>query len=851
MVDFANVAIPHRDIYEGRFTLDVYASDLWDVVKGVAPEEYRDRELFFLRTYETDGLRQIVSQAEARLKGEPADPVVQLQTPFGGGKTHTLIYLYHKAKEWKANVFVFCGDKISARDSTLWEEMERQLSGRVERFKGEIAPGGEKIKEFLTHFEPLLILMDEVHAYLVSAQAIRVGDSNLADQSLLFIQTLTNVIKSMEKTAMYVSLPSSSPYSGEEANKLLANLKHIVGRVERVYTPITDEEVASVIRKRLFSKVDEEKAKRIVNEFIEFSEREKILPQGVEKSHYRERFLKSYPFQPELIDVLYQRWGSFPEFQRTRGVLRLLALVVHSLIGKNRPFIRLADFDLSNESIRRELVKHIGSEYDSIIAQDITSETSGAKKVDKALGDSYRPYYFGTKVATTIFMYSFSGAGEKGTTKNEIKLSASEPSVGSSIIVETIDKLKETLFYLDEENLYFKNRPNLNKVLIDKIENISEEKIEEVEMDLLKKELKGDFENYIWPKNSKDVPDSPKLKLIVLRRVNGMNEIYEKYGERPRIYKNTLLFVVADSNERPRFEEVLKKKFAWEAIDKDSTLSLTEAQKREVKEKIKRFEEQIRSALRNLYRKVFLPAKDELKEIDLGIATYGKDRSLDKELYERLKSEGEILSNLSPKVLIDKYLKDSEYVKTKEIYETFLKVPGEPRIYSEDILKSAIEKGVKEGIFGLGILEENKILCKYYKEDCEVSLEEDEIIIKKEICEEELKKERYEKEELQTYRETDEIVLEPVSEAVRSFEESIAPKQLDLFSSLKLDLEMPSGKFSDFVSTERFLKTKFKNIKIRISIEASDGAISKFEYEDKIKEAFLQSGIKVLKEDLK
>lgn len=844
MTSFTEIAIPHRDILEGRFTLDAYASDLWDVVKGTAPEEYRDRETFFERTYETEGLRQIVQSAESRLKGGVSDPIVQLQTPFGGGKTHTLIYLYHKAKEWNANVFVFSGDKVSAKEITIWEEMERQLSGKVELFKGKVPPGGEQIKRFLNQYEPLLILMDEVHAYLVGAQGVKIEETNLATQSLLFIQILTNTVKSMNKTALFLSLPASSPYDDFSAQNLLNKLKNIAGRTERVVAPVNDEEVTEIIRRRLFSRVDETKAKKVIKEFVDYADKENILPHGIEKAHYRDMFLKSYPFQPEVIDVLYKRWGSFPNFQRTRGVLRLLALVGHSLISLKRPYIRLADFNLKNEDIRRELIKHIGQEFDSIIAQDITSETSGARKVDRAVGESYRAYYFGTAVATTIFMYSFSGAGQKGATVTEIKLSASEPSVSSSIIVETIEKLKENLYYLADEGLFFKNSPNLNKVLIDKMESISDDKIENLERELLKSEIKGSFENYLWPQNSRDIPDTPAIKLVILRKENGMKEIYENYGDRPRIYKNTIIFLASEPTERVRFENELKRFIAWKTIERDTSLSITDEQKKEIKERLKQAEGNIRTLLRNLYRKIYVSSKEGFKEIDLGICTYGKDRSIDKEVYERLKTEGELVGSLAPKVLLDRYIQDKNYVETKKIFDAFLKVPGEIRIPSDEVLKTAIKNGVREGLFGLGSLEGDQVRCMYFKEDCGVNFTEDEVLIKSELCEERRPEDSY------GTKKIDEKPLvsgEPIPSPLPS---PPSPVQMDLFSTMKLEVRIPSGKFSNFIGTMKFIDTKFKNITVKISIEAFDGNLSKADYEDKIKEAFRQSGMVVEKEEL-
>ena len=163
--------------------------------------------------------------------------------------------------------------------------------------------------------------------------------------------------------------------------------------MEKVYTPVHDEEIDRVIGRRLFSSIDEKDARKVIEEFLDYADRENLLPEGVEKPNYRERFIKSYPFQPEVVNVLYKRWGSFPTFQRTRGVLRLLSLIVYSLKDTQKPFIRLGDFDLKNDEIKRELIKHIGPKYSGIIAQDLTSRDAGAKKVDKSLGDAYTPFF--------------------------------------------------------------------------------------------------------------------------------------------------------------------------------------------------------------------------------------------------------------------------------------------------------------------------------------------------------------------------------------------------------------------------------------------------------------------------
>ena len=214
---------------------------------------------------------------------------------------------------------------------------------------------------------------------------------------------------------------------------------------------------------------------------------------GVQPSEYRDRFHDSYPFMPEVIDVLYHKWGSFPTFQRTRGVLRLLSLVIYASKGVNKPYISLADFDLSNQEIRQELLKHIGAEYNSVLAADITDAHAGAKLVDAQIGKAYQGFQLGRRTATTIFMYSFSGGAERGTTVGEIKRSATTLDNPSSVIVVAVDLLKGKLFYLQNigDKYYFKNQPNINRIILSKIDNIKEPEIIEAEKENLKSSLKG------------------------------------------------------------------------------------------------------------------------------------------------------------------------------------------------------------------------------------------------------------------------------------------------------------------------------------------------------------------------
>jgi predicted AAA+ superfamily ATPase len=406
MKPFHTIAVPHKDILDGKLSMDVFAADLWQVFKKDAPFEYQDSDEFFSKTYLTKGLQNLIDIVGKRLTSQGSDPVIQLQTPFGGGKTHSLIALYHKAKEWDANISVIVGTVLEGQ-TKLWELFEEQITGNVNFLKGTTAPGRDKIVEVLKNRQPVLILIDELLEYITKASGIAVGDSTLAAQSMAFLQELTEAVSLLKNTSLIVTLPSSIfEHYDENAERLFRQLQKVTGRVERIYSPVEDEEITEIIRKRLFSNINFNYAKKVINKFIEFATKENIIPTGLEPTEYRRLFEKSYPFLPEVVSILYERWGSFSTFQRTRGVLRLLSLVIFSNKDKNIPYLSLADFSLSNQEIRTELLKHIGNEFNGVIASDITSENSGSNKVDSKLGDSYKGLKLATRASTSIFLYS-------------------------------------------------------------------------------------------------------------------------------------------------------------------------------------------------------------------------------------------------------------------------------------------------------------------------------------------------------------------------------------------------------------------------------------------------------------
>lgn len=847
---FHTIAVPHKDVLDGNLRMDVFAADLWEVHKGRAPADYRDPAAFFNRTYLTKGLQDLLSVVEKRVTGKGGDPVIQLQTPFGGGKTHALIALYHKAEEWKAKRVVIVGTAL-LRGETIWGEIERQLTGSITKFDGMVSPGKEAFRQLLDTNQPLLILIDELLQFVTKAAGIKVEESTLAAQTIAFMQELAEIPGTLEKTCLIVTLPSSiMEHYDENAERAFLKLQKVSGRVEKVYTPVQDEEITKVIKRRLFSSINQVEVKNSVSAFLRYAENEGILPAGIEFTEYRDQFIDSYPFLPEVVDILYKRWGSLTTFQRTRGVLRLLALVIHSLKSSYKPYISLADFDLENNEIRRELVKHAGNEYDSVIASDITSPTSGSKMVDNELGKAYQGLKLSTRASTTIFLYSFSGAQDRGTYLTEIKRLATTIDNPSSAVAEAVDRLRKKLFFLQSQNdkYYFSNKPNLNRILLTKIENVKDQQIVELQHALITQQISGKkLKTILYPKESRDILDNEDLKLVVFNQSiktdslpGKMKEFIENKGETPRVYRNTLLFLTALDSERENFNQITRRRLAYEMILKDEALNLSSEDRKNITDTVRKEDEALKGQVKMFYRLVYVPAKGEtFKAINLGIPTYGDKKSLDETVYEQLRVDGEISEKISSMVLASKYLTDKKFAKTKQIYESLLRTPGEERPTSKDSVIYGIREGVKQALFGLGLIIGDEIKCNYFPGEItqDVTFEENEAIISQQEC--------------TAIKNQTCLPQEPIIPQKPIFGTNIpttlspsiqsVPIKPQENSEVQIAIEVPRGQVSQIMGLMNFLQQKYQ--KLTLEIRATDGTMTDSELTDHIKETLKQLGI--------
>lgn len=296
------VAVPHRDVLEGTFQQSEFAADITAVRNGNATKEYQDAAAFFQRTFITEGMRLLLIQVAQRLNGRGGEPVIQLQTAFGGGKTHTLLAVYHLATRRcalndlsgipalvdqagltnvpQALVVVIDGNahapgqpwtqgKVSVR--TLWGELAWQLGGE-EGFASVrdadatgTSPGKDVLSKLLRTYAPCVVLMDELVAYVRQFPDGPTLSGGSFDSNLSFVQALTEACKLVPNAILLASLPESEVEAGSlRGVAALRALEKAFGRVQALWKPVATEEAFEIVRRRLFEPVGDHNARETV-----------------------------------------------------------------------------------------------------------------------------------------------------------------------------------------------------------------------------------------------------------------------------------------------------------------------------------------------------------------------------------------------------------------------------------------------------------------------------------------------------------------------------------------------------------------------------------------------------------
>ncbi len=777
LIPWRNVITPHEDVRTGNLKEAEFAADLWQVHLGQAGPEYGDPQAFFRRTYLTEGLSSLLETAYKRLSQNGGDPVIELQTNFGGGKTHSMIGLYHLAScESLADLSgldglvkqlgtaeklcvqraVLVGTRLSANEErtkpdgtvvrTLWGELAWQLAGPegyalvAKSDESGHAPGADVLQQLFDLAGPSLILIDEWVAFV--RQLYGNNNSALAgsfEANLTFAQTLTEAVASTPGVLLAASLPESDIEVGGEGGKAaLERLKKTFDRVKSSWRPASPSESFEIVRRRLFEDVqDVRKRDATIRLFTDLYQKGKTqYPTKVHDAEYRKRMEAAYPFHPETFDQLFEVWGSLDSFQRTRGVLRLMANVVSVLWSRNdaSPLIMPANLPLDAMGVASEMGSYLPDSWTSVIAHDIDGDTAVSLMLDREY-DNYNRLSATRRVARAIFLGSAptnSRDGDnKGIDARSIRLGVVQPGESAEIFGDALRTFttRATYLYGEHDRYWFSTQPSVTQVAQERKSQLKEDDVDHELEQWLRKEQgrRGIFDRvHIAPASTSDVADTPEVSLVILgpgmphvRRqlggdvemsaaVKGASTFLESRGDGRRQHRNSVLFLAPDNADLTSLRDAMKDWMVWKAIaaDKDA-LNLNSQQLRQAETRREDAAKTVDSRIRETWSWLLSPHQDptpgsavEWEQVQ--VKNSGTDDSLAMVAGKRAVSEEKVIEVLAPLMLrqriesIPSFQKGWTHIKFGDLQSWFADYLYLYRLKDPVVLTNSVRAGIDQ-----------------------------------------------------------------------------------------------------------------------------------------------------------
>lgn len=676
------IAVPHRDVLEGTLQQAEFAADLMAVHDGQATPTYQDPRAFFQRTFITEGMRLLLTSVAQRLNGKGGDPVLQLQTAFGGGKTHTLLAVYHLAKGGFATadlpgvaslldqagldglpvsrIAILDGNHLAPGQPwkrqdqtirTLWGELAWQLGGaegyaRVKEADANgTSPGKEVLRPLLAQYAPCVILIDELVAYVRQFEEGKTLSGGTYDSNMSFIHALTESVKQVPNAILLASLPESEVEAGSQRGvAALRALEKTFGRVQALWKPVATEEAFEIVRRRLFEPVKDAAAQEAVcHAFADAYKQEGAkLPSRTQEAHYHDRLMQAYPLHPEVFDRLYEDWSCIEGFQRTRGVLKLMAKVIQRLWKDQNADLMIlpGSLPLYDSAVRNELVYYLPAGWDPVLERDIDGDRAATTALE------VRETRFGAvqaarRVARTLFLGTAPASASTkkpvtdGLDRAHVLLGCLQPGQALSTYSDALNRLVDATHYLhksgetthEHTRFWFDTRAGLRREMEDRKRRFdSVQDLRPKLMAVMQKLTSAQtlFTGVHVFTTHGDVPDDLNLRLVILPvdkfysrqeprfAEEEVLEFIRNNGSRPRHKGNRLIFLAADHNALASLTDALRTALAWKSIVDDvenHRLNLDVLQAKQAKKELETAEAVLPRVARECFKWLLCPVQ--------------------------------------------------------------------------------------------------------------------------------------------------------------------------------------------------------------------------------------------------
>jgi predicted AAA+ superfamily ATPase len=817
MKPWREIAHPHPDVLEGTFQQSEFAADITAVRTGKATKEYQDAAAFFERTFITEGMRLLLTSVAKRLNGKGGDPVIQLQTAFGGGKTHTMLAVYHLATRTcpikdlmgvpalldhaglmdvpKSRLAVLDGTNLSPGQpwqqgkqtvKTLWGELAWQLGGDEgfallkEADDNGTSPGKDVLKTLLERYSPCVVLIDELVAYIRQFPETQQISGGSYDTNLSFVQSLTEATKLVPNAILLASLPESEIEAGSQRGvTALKAMEKTFGRVQALWRPVATEEAFEIVRRRLFEPVVDVAAREAVcRSFAQtYVEEGAKLPGETQEAHYFDRLVHAYPIHPEVFDRLYEDWTTLDGFQRTRGVLKLMAKVIYRLWKDNNAdlLIMPGSLPLYEGSTRNELTYYLAPGWDAVLDKDIDGDRAETTELENK-EPRFGALNAARRVARTLFLGSApAAAGAKpsirGLDRARVLLGCLQPGQTASTYVDALGRLADRLHYLnssgdqsqDATRFWFDTRANLRREMEDRKARFNDQNEVRGKLAEVMRKLVGGgggFEGvHVFTPNA-DIPDDSALRLVFLSPEKyyaksdprlAAEEVLESIrnnGTKPRHRGNRLIFIAADQGSLARLRDCIRTALAWNSITddvKDGRLNIDRLQEQQAKKEQQTAEDVLPRVARECYKWLLCPlmtqATDRQTTVDSFALNPGGNAYATE--IERVCQENElIITAWSPvhlrSKLVELYWKaDKPVVSALTFWEDSQRYLYLPRLNDREVLAQAICKGAaSKDFFGTAYAQKGDEFEGFKFGDSNVQLDDTLLLIEPEAARE-------------------------------------------------------------------------------------------------------------------
>jgi hypothetical protein len=587
------------------------------------------------------------------------------------------------------------------------------------------------LRQLFAAAAPCLILIDEWVVFARQLYGVSGLPAGSFDANLSFAQSLTEAAKAAPQTLIVATIPASDTEKGGEGGREAAvRLTNIFKRVESPWRPADTEEGFEIVRRRLFQPITLPAhfvaRDAVAKSFVDlYRSQPQEFPSEYRESDYERRIQSAYPIHPELFNRLFNDWSSIEKFQRTRGVLRLMANVIHTLWANQDANLLIlpASIPIAEKSVLDELKLYLEDNWQPVVEKDVDGPYSLPLRLDSentALGR----YSASKRVARTIFFGSAPNPlnPNKGLTDSQIRLGCVQPGESIPTFGDALRRLSDssTHLYQDGHRYWYSTQPSVTRLAQDRATQVDEETVfAEIEKRLKPEQsTRGDFARvHVCPTSSADIADDePATRLVILQphlthalrdaqstARSEAKHILDYRGNTRRGYRNTLVFLCADRNRMEDLKQGVRQYLAWNSIHEESeTLNLDAFQRKQATTKRDEADKIIAARIPEAYIWLLIPDQpdprqpDELQEFKLQPQ---QGAALTLNASRRLKGEEMLITHYAAVLLrgeMDRIpLWRGNHVSIKDLADYFAKYVYLPRLKNTEVLLDAIREGVQ------------------------------------------------------------------------------------------------------------------------------------------------------------